>query len=142
MVQDFRQSHESILNTPSSNNIKLGARGFNCGSLKVVQDFFHQQYLRTFFSLVGLRVGVAAPSLEFCALLVVVFVLFFVVALLLLFLFLSPVSLVSSFCRWFCLRPFFVVLFLPASTVLCLPLLYLFGFAFDFPLFNLQRLNM
>ena len=44
VVQDFRQSHKSILITASSNNIKLGARGFKCRPLKVVQDFFHQQY--------------------------------------------------------------------------------------------------
>ena len=44
VVQDFRQSHKSILITASSNNIKLGARGFKCRPLKVAQDFFHQQY--------------------------------------------------------------------------------------------------
>ena len=44
VVQDFRHSHKSILITVSSNNIKLGARGFKGRPLKVVQDFFHQQH--------------------------------------------------------------------------------------------------
>ena len=56
MVQDFRHSHKSILITVSSNNIKLGARGFKCRPLKVVQDFFHQQWFTPRFDCLSMLI--------------------------------------------------------------------------------------
>ena len=66
MVQDFRHSRKSILITVSSNNIKLGARGFKCRPQKVVQDFFHQQNDALSMPITSTHHSIAITSEKYC----------------------------------------------------------------------------